>query len=70
MAYKRNTFRNKTREGYLGSPIEETSVMKLVDARYFLGFYNYMLNLIDMIRIDEDTETELQPEGAFIPICG
>ena len=41
------------------------SMMKLVDARYFLGFYDYMLNFIDMIRIDEGKQIELQPEDAF-----
>ena len=66
MAYKSNIFRNKKREGYLGCPIEAPSVMKEVHARYLLGFYDYMLNFIDMVRNDEDTEIELQPEDALI----
>ena len=65
LPYKRNIFRNKMTEEHLELRIEEPSVMKPVHAGYLLGIYDYMLNFIDMIRIDEDTEIELQLEDAL-----
>ena len=61
--------RIRKREGYFISAIEEPSVTKPVHNSYLLGFFDYMLHFIDMIRNDEDTEIGLQPGDAFIPIC-
>ena len=48
----RNIFRNKKKEGegYLGSPVEEPSMIKPVYATYPLAFYNDMLNFIGMMK--------------------
>ena len=40
-----------------------------VPARYLLGFYDYMLKLIAIVRTDEYTEIELQQEDTSVPIC-
>ena len=58
-------------EGEKGKEICEKSAKRSNnfgnDCRYLLGFYDYMLNFIDIIRTDEDKEIELQPEDTFIP---
>ena len=50
--------------------VPEHFFVRNLDARYFFGFYDYALNSIYIIRIDEDTEIELQPEDVLYLYAG
>ena len=50
--------------------VPEHFFVRNLDARYFFDFYDYALNSIYIIRIDEDTEIELQPEDVLYLYAG